>query len=85
MAFSSERKARAVQGGLITEVYSFNAAGVTSGTVYTGLGTILHVSVNNEVTEGQGLAVPTSSGGMGSIALSSVVSNDTGTLLVVGY
>lgn len=81
MAFSSEKKSRSIAGNLVMEVHSWNAASVTSGTVNTGIQNILHVSVNNLVTEGQGLAVPSGA----NVALSSVVSNDTGTLLVVGY
>lgn len=81
MAFSSERKSRSVAGNLIIEVWSWDAASVTSGTVNTGLGTIIHAQVNNLVSEGEGLAVPSGS----NVALSSVTSNDTGTMLVVGY
>lgn len=81
MAFSSEKKARSLAGNLVMEVHSWSAASVTSGTINTGLGTILHAQVNNLVSEGQGLAVPSGS----NVALSSVVSNDTGTLVVIGY
>jgi hypothetical protein len=81
MAFSSEKKARSVAGSLIMEVHSWNAASVTSGTINTGIPNILHVSVNNLVSEGQGLAVPSGA----NVALSSVTSNDTGTVVVMGY
>lgn len=80
MAFSSALKARSIAGNLVMEVHSWNAASVTSGTINTGLGTILHASVNNEVSEGQGLAVPSGS----NVALSGVTSNDTGTIVVIG-
>lgn len=81
MAFSSEKKARSIAGNLLMEVHSWNAASVTSGTINTGISNILHVGVNNLVSEGQGLAVPSGA----NVALSSVVSNDTGTIVVIGY
>lgn len=81
MAFSSEKKARSVAGTLLVEIHSWNAASVTSGTINTGIQNILHAQVNNLVSEGQGLAVPSGA----NVALSSVVSNDTGTLVVWGY
>lgn len=81
MAFSSEKKGRSIAGNLIAEVFSWNAASVTSGTISTGISNILHVSLNNAVTEGDGLAVPSGQ----SVAISGVTSNDTGTLLVMGY
>lgn len=80
MAFSSERISRTIAGNVIIEVWSFNAASVTSGSINTGLGTVQHVSVNNYASEGQGLATVSGS----TVSLSSVVSNDTGTIVVVG-
>lgn len=81
MAFSSERKSRSVAGTLLMEVHSWSAASVTSGTINTSIPNILHVSVNNLVTEGEGKVVPSGA----DVALSGVTSNDTGTILVVGY
>jgi len=81
MAFTSSKTARSVAGSLIMETHSWSAASVTSGTVSTGLSTILHASINNLVTEGEGLAVPSGQ----AVAISSVTSNDTGTLVVIGY
>ncbi|MEK9751576.1 MAG: hypothetical protein VW236_08500 [Flavobacteriaceae bacterium] len=80
MAFSSERISRTIAGNVIIEVWSFNAASVTSGTIGSGIGSVQHVSVNNYVSEGQGLATVSGS----SVALSSVVANDTGTVVIVG-
>lgn len=81
MAFSSAKLKRAVQGGLITEIWSWNASSVTTGSISTGLGTVLHISPNNNVTEDVGLW--TSSGQ--TVTVSGVTSNDTGTVMVVGY
>ena len=68
-------------GNLLVEVHSWNAASVTSGSISTGISHILHVDINNDVTEGDGKAVATGQ----TVALSGVTSNDTGTLMVVGY
>ena len=81
MAFSSEKKSRSLAGNLIMEVHTWDADSVTSGTISTGIGKILHVSLNNDVTEGDGKAVATGQ----SVAISGVTSDDTGTVLVVGY
>ena len=81
MAFSSEKKARTLMGNLVAEVHSFNAASVTSGNISAGVSTILHVSLQNNVTAGAGLAVSTGQ----AVALSGLTSNDTGTILVIGY
>ena len=81
MAFSSSKKARSLAGNVVMEVYSFDAASVTSGTISTGLGTILAVVLNNETTEGQGY--PTKSGQ--TVTLTGLTSSDTGTVIVVGY
>lgn len=84
MAFTSAKKKRGVMGGMVVEVFSFNAASVTSGTISTGLSKVQHVSLNNEVTEGDGLAVINSSDAS-KVDLSGLTSDDTGTVLVVGY
>ena len=81
MAFSSAKIQEAIATPLKIMVFSWNAASVTSGTIATGMSAIHHVAVNNLVSEGQGLAVPTG----GNVALSGVVSNDTGTIIVFGY
>jgi hypothetical protein len=81
MAFSSEKKARTLMGNLVAEIHSFNAASVTSGNISVGISNILHVSLQNNVTDGDGLAVPSGQ----TVALSGLTSNDTGTILVIGY
>lgn len=81
MAFSSEKKARSLAGNLLMEVHSWNAASVTSGSISTGISNILGVYLQNEVSEGQGIV--TRSGQ--AVSISGVTSNDTGTVLVVGY
>jgi len=80
MAFSSAKVDEGFATPLKIAVFSWNAASVTSGTIKTGFSVIHSVVVNNLVSEGQGLAVPSG----GDVALSSVVSNDTGTLTVIG-
>lgn len=80
MAFSSSKKTRSIAGNIVVEIYSCNFASVTSGTVNTGISTIFHAQFNNEVTEAAGLVVPSGS----NVAITSVTSNDTGTLIVWG-
>ena len=81
MAFSSSRVSRSMAGNLVIEVWSWNAASVTTGTLSTGLSTIMHISSNNLVTEDVGKW--TSSGQV--VTVSGVTSSDTGTVMVVGY
>lgn len=80
MAFSSSLKARSIAGNVRIEVWSFDSDSVTTGTIETGIGTIHHVSLNNEVTEGDGKATKSGS----TVTLSGLTSDDTGTILVVG-
>lgn len=81
MAFSATQKKSDIIGTSRMEIWEFNAASVTSGTFSAGMGVVLHAQVNNAVSESQGLCVVTGN----SIALSSLTSNDTGTVLVIGY
>ena len=81
MAFSSERKSRALANGMVIEVHSFNSAGVTSGSISTGLGTIFGVAFNNETTEMDGKAVKSGQ----DVAISGVTSGDVGTIVVFGH
>jgi hypothetical protein len=81
MAFSAKKTSRSLAGSKVMEVWTWNAAAVTSGTIRTGLKNIEHVSLNNIVTEADGKAVPTK----GDIAISGVTANDKGTVLVIGY
>ena len=80
MAFSSERTSNSIPGNLRMETHSFDSASVTTGVISTGLSTILHVSLNNEVTEGDGKAVISGQ----KVTLSGLTSNDTGTIVVFG-
>lgn len=80
MAFSSALKSRSVAGNLVIEVYSWNAASVTSGTISTGIKNIMHISPNNNVTEDVGLWSNTDQ----LVSVSGVTSNDTGTMMVIG-
>jgi hypothetical protein len=80
MAFSSTIQDRNYLGNLAVEIHSWNAASVTTGTISTGLSSVLHISSNNLVTEDVGKW--TSSGGV--VTVSGVTSNDTGTVMVYG-
>lgn len=81
MAFSSSKKGRSIAGNLVMEVHSWDAASVTTGTISVGISNILHVGLNNAVTEGDGIA--TFSGQ--TVTIAGVTSNDTGTVVVIGY
>jgi hypothetical protein len=81
MAFSASRLSRSIAGNVIKEVWSWNAASVTTGSFSAGMGTIQHISPNNNVTEDVGKW--TSSGS--TVTVSGVTSNDTGTVEVTGY
>jgi hypothetical protein len=80
MAFTSSKVAQSLAGNLRMEIHSCNFAGVTTGDVSIGIKNILFMAFNNEVTEGEGLV--TKSGQ--TVTISSVTSNDTGSLLVIG-
>lgn len=82
MAFSSTLVSSNVVGNKRELIFSWNSAGVTTGTISTGLSNVEHMSVNNLVTADKpGKAVVSSAG---VITLSGVTSNDTGTILVKG-
>ena len=80
MAFSSSNTSKSIAGNLRMETHSFDSAGVTTGVISTGLGTILHVSLNNEVSEADGKAVIDGQ----KVTLSGLTSGDTGTIVVFG-
>lgn len=80
MAFSATRLNRSVDGNTVREIWSWSAASVTGGSFTVGLGTVLHISSNNNVTEDVGKW--TSSGS--TVTVAGVTSNDTGTVEVVG-
>lgn len=81
MAFSSERVSRTLAGNKVMEVWNWNAAAVTTGTIKTGLQNVEHVSLNNETTVTDGKAVRAG----GDVTLSGLTANDKGTVLIVGY
>jgi hypothetical protein len=80
MAFSATKVSRSVAGTVIKEIWAWNAAGVTTGTITCGLGSIQHISPNNNVTEDVGKW--TSSGSV--VTVSGVTSSDTGTVEITG-
>jgi hypothetical protein len=84
MAFSSAKKTRSDAGNVILEVWSFNAASVTTGTISPGVSNVLSVLINNETSgavSGQKAVAATS----GLITLTGLNSNDVGTITVIGY
>jgi hypothetical protein len=89
MAFSKTKEQDQLLGGLHVLVFNLNFASVTSGQFKTGLNKVIFAAFNNDVTEDQGLVkLNKDSAGTGtengSIYISSVTSNDTGTLIVIG-
>lgn len=80
MAFSATRVSRSVSGSVIKEIWAWNAASVTTGSFSCGLGSVQHISSNNNVTEDTGKW--TSSGS--TVTVSGVTSSDTGTVEVTG-
>lgn len=80
MAFSAIRVSRSVAGSVIKEIWSWSAASVTTGSFSCGLGSVQHISSNNEVTEDVGKW--TKDGSV--VTVSGVTSNDTGTVEVTG-
>jgi len=83
MAFSSAKKSRSDAGNVMIEVYSFNAAAVTSGTISAGIGKIQSVSLNNE-TSGAVAGQKAVYDANGLITISGLTSNDIGSIIVIG-
>ncbi len=80
MAFSATLKRQSLMGNMRVEVWELDFASVTTGTFSAGLGTIDHVSFNNETTEAQGLVTKSGS----DITVAGVTSSDVGTIIVFG-
>lgn len=80
MAFSATLKRQSLMGNLRVQIWDVNFAGVTTGTIKSGLSAVDHISFNNAVTEGQGLSTVSGS----DVTIASVTSNDTGTVMIVG-
>jgi hypothetical protein len=89
MAFSASKQSEQLLGALKAQVYNLNFASVTEGAFKTGLTKVLHASFTNSTTEAQGLtksnSTLASAAENGSVFVSSVTSNDVGTLLVIGF
>lgn len=83
MAFSSAKKSRTDAGNVMIEVWSFNAAGVTTGTISAGISKIHAVHLNNEVS-GSVSGQKATYDANGLITIAGVTSNDTGTITVIG-
>ena len=81
MAFSATKKARTLAGNIVMEVWAWDAASVTTGAFTCGLGTVLHISSNNNVTEDVGKWTVSGS----TVTVTAVTSSDTGTVMVLGY
>jgi hypothetical protein len=89
MAFSASKQGEQLLGAWKTQVYNLNFASVTEGAFKTGLTKVLHAEFVNNTSEAQGLVKPNSTlasaAQAGSVFVSSVTSNDVGTLLVIGF
>lgn len=82
MAFSSARAKSDVQGTTKVEYWTWDSAGVTTGTIRSGIKNILHLSSNNKTNEDVGKWTFDSDG---VITVTGVTSNDQGTLKVEGF
>lgn len=67
-------------GNLKVQIWEVNFASVTTGTIKSGLSQVDHISFSNEVSDDHGIASKSGS----DVTISSVTSNDTGTVLIVG-
>ena len=82
MAFSYTIEAKQhINGAYIVEG-TWDAAGVTSGNIKTGLTTILFSNISNDTSDDHGIIDDQSTAG--TIALTSVTSNDTGRWFALG-
>lgn len=83
MTFSYTIKRRTVIGNLRLIIGTWNAASVTSGNILTGLNEIEFSDVVNKVSENDNAKIDDTSTG-GTIAMTGVTSNDTGTFFAMG-
>ena len=83
MTFSYVITKVGVFGDLRYAIGTFNSASATSGSINTGLKTILFSTIRNKVTAGAGLVDDTTTAGI--MAISAVTSNDTGEFIAFGY
>lgn len=89
MAFSKTKVTEQLLGGLKAQIYSVNFASVTEGHIKTGLKNVVAAIFVNEVSDDQGIIQRNknsagSADEFGGVRISSVTSNDTGTLIVIG-
>lgn len=90
MAFSSSKSRDDVFGSTKVAFFSCDFASVTTGAVKTGFSTVIDATFRNAVSEGQGLVkinrnAADDAAEAGTVNISGVTSNDTGTLIVYGY
>ncbi|HHA19629.1 MAG TPA: hypothetical protein ENK70_07990 [Methylophaga sp.] len=84
MAFSyTKSRPSGPAGGLRIAVGTWDADSVTSGNIVTGLSNILYSSCTNKVSETD-IAKIDDTTTAGTMAISGVTSNDTGTWIAIG-
>ena len=90
-AFSATKQREGQAGGLKVLIYEVSFASVTAGTIVTGLNRIVHGHFTNEVSDNHGIQNKNSATASvteddpGQFHISSVTSNDTGTVILYGY
>ena len=80
MPFIATKVKDDVQGTTKVQYWSWNCSAVTTGSITTGMSSILHVSSNNLTTEDVGKWAV--SGGV--VTVTGVTSNDVGTVKIEG-
>lgn len=80
MAFSATLKRQTLMGNLRVQIWDVDFAGVTTGTIKSGLTSVDHISFNNAVSEDLGISSASGS----DVTVSGVTSDDTGTVMIVG-
>ena len=83
MAFSFETTKKGVYGDMRYAMGTWNAASVTSGNIVTGLGNIFFSTAVNKVNETDVPKIDDTTTA-GTMAITSVTSNDTGTWFALG-
>lgn len=80
MAFSATLKRQSLMGNLRVQIWDVDFDGVTTGTIKSGLSAVDHISFANAVSDDHGILAASGS----DVTISSVTSNDTGTVMIVG-
>lgn len=83
MAFSYAQTRRTVIGNIRLVTGTWNAASVTSGNIVTGLNSIYFSDTVNKVSENDNAKIDDSTTA-GTMAITGVTSNDTGTWIAFG-